>query len=53
MFYYARRGKGLKQIQQKTITDYTEITNQSIQGVTGPHRQNDRDDRPCSEDQFL
>ena len=24
-----------------------------IQGVTGPHRQNDRDDRPCREDHFL
>ena len=24
-----------------------------IQGVTGPHRQNDRDDRPCREDNFL
>ena len=25
----------------------------SIQGVTGPYRQNDRDDRPCREDNFL
>ena len=25
---------------------------QYIQGVTGPHRQNDRDDRPCREDNF-
>ena len=24
-----------------------------IQSVTGPHRQNDRDDRPCIEDHFL
>ena len=24
-----------------------------IQGVTGPHRQNDRDDRPCRENDFL
>ena len=24
-----------------------------IQSVTGPHRQNDRDDGPCREDQFL
>ena len=24
-----------------------------IQGVTGPHRQNDRDDRPCREDHFF
>ena len=24
-----------------------------IQRVTGPHRQNDRDDRPCREDHFL
>ena len=24
-----------------------------IQGVTGPHRQNDRDDRPCRKDHFL
>ena len=23
-----------------------------IQSVTGPHRQNDRDDRPCREDHF-
>ena len=25
----------------------------NIQGVTGPHRQNDRDDRPCREDHFF
>ena len=24
-----------------------------IQGVTGPHRQNDMDDKPCREDHFL
>ena len=24
-----------------------------IQGVTGPHRKNDRDDRPCREDNFF
>ena len=24
-----------------------------IQGVTGSHRQNDRDDRPCREDHFF
>ena len=24
-----------------------------IQSVTGPHRQNDRDERPCREDHFL
>ena len=24
-----------------------------IQGVTGPHRQNDRDDRPCRDDRFF
>ena len=25
----------------------------SIQGVTGPHRKSDRDDRPCREDHFF
>ena len=29
------------------------LTGWHIQGVTGPHRQNDRDDRPCREDHFL
>ena len=30
-----------------------EIFNSILQGVTGPHRQNDRDDRPCRKDNFF
>ena len=36
-----------------TITLYLLYVCMYIQGVTGPHRQNDRDDRPCREDNFL
>ena len=32
------------------VNRYTDIHTHTIQGVTGPHRQNDR---PCREDHFL
>ena len=54
MTYYHASG----QVQLSTIISQKNynvfiICVSDIQGVTEPHRQNDRDDRPCREDHFF
>ena len=39
--------------ERDRVSSLLRLYNRGIQGVTGPHRQNDRDDRPCREDHFL
>ena len=45
--------KALSRQWYKKMLMWCKFSQNYIQGVTRPHRQNDRDDRPCREDNFL